>query len=99
MDGLTPLERELLGYVEQLTLASKASAEALAACEARWTQETKAELDGLKLCVIGLVRSQASLIAVLDGWMREDQTYAQLSSKLKTSLETVRKAETHLGTD
>jgi hypothetical protein len=37
------------------------------------------------------------LIAVLDGWMREDQTYAQLSSKLKTSLETTRKAETHLG--
>lgn len=78
MDGLTPLERELLGYVEQLT---------------------QAELDGLKLCVIGLVRSQASLIAVLDGWMREDQTYAQLSSKLKTNLETIQKAETHLTTE
>jgi hypothetical protein len=99
MDGLTQLERELLTYVEQLTLASKASAEALGACEAQWTQETKAELDGLKLCVIGLVRSQASLIAVLGGWMREDQIYEQLSSRLKISLETIKKAETHLTTD
>jgi hypothetical protein len=31
--------------------------------------------------------------------MREDQTYAQLSSKLKSGLETIKKAETHLGTD
>ena len=93
MDGLTPLERELLGYVEQLTEASKASAQELKACEARWAQDTKAELDGLKLCVIGLVRSQASLVAALNGWMAEDQTYAQLLQRLKDSLESVQKAQ------
>lgn len=98
MDGLTPLERELLGYVAQLTKASDASAKALNDCERRWTQETKADLDGLKGCVAALARSQNSLIAALDGWMREDQTYAQLSQKLKDSSEHMQRAQTHLGT-
>ena len=98
MDGLTPLERELLKYVEQLTEASKASAQELQACEARWAQETRTELDGLKLCVMGLVKSQHSLIGALDGWMREDQTYAQISSKLKDSLESAKTAEKQLDT-
>ena len=98
MDGLTPLERELLDYVEQLTEAAKASAQELKACEARWAQDTKAELDGLKLCVIGLVRSQASLVAALNGWMAEDQTYEQLSSKLKDSLQNVQRAEAQINT-
>ena len=93
MDGLTPLERELLNYVEQLTEASKASAQELKACEARWAQDTKVELDGLKLCVIGLVRSQASLVAALNGWMAEGQNYEQLSTQLKNSLENIQKAE------
>lgn len=98
MEGLTPLERELLNYVEQLTEASKVSAQELQACEARWAQDTKAELDGLKLCVVGLVRSQASLAAALNGWMIDDQNYAYISARLKDSLENVEKAEKQINT-
>lgn len=98
MDGLTPLEREFLSYVEQLTQASNISAQQLEACEARWAHETKAELDGLKLRVMGQVNSQHSLISALDGRMRENQTYAQLSSKLKDSLENATEAEKQLDT-
>ena len=82
MDGLTPLERELLGYVEQLTEASKASAQELTASG----QGRRTELDGLRGSMIALLRSQLSLVAALSGWMQDGPDTAQAHSKLKDSM-------------
>lgn len=87
MDGLTPLERELLGYVEQLTEASKASAQELTASG----QSTRTELDGLRSSLIALLRSQLSLVSALNGWMPE-------SAQLNDSMEHAQRAKKHLGT-
>lgn len=76
MDGLTPLERELLGYVEQLTEASKASAQELTASG----QDRRTELDGLRGSMIALLRSQLSLVEALSGWMPES---AQLADSMR----------------
>ena len=71
---LTGLERELLGYVERLTMASEASAAQLAALERRSTEQISKRLDALESCVSSLLRSQitladafANLAAVLNG--------------------------------
>lgn len=76
MDGLTPLERELLGYVEQLTEASKASAQELTASG----QDRRTELDGLRGSMIALLRSQLSLVEALNGWMPAS---AQLADSMR----------------
>ncbi|MGR3761093.1 hypothetical protein ACUXV3_13340 [Roseobacteraceae bacterium NS-SX3] len=87
MDGLTPLERELLGYVEQLTEASKASAQELTASG----QHRRTELDGLRGSMIALLRSQLSLVEALNGWMPE-------SGRLNDSMEHAQRAKKLLGT-
>ena len=94
MDGLTPLERELLGYVEQLTEASKASAQELTAS----AQDRRTELDGLRGSMIALLRSQLSLVEALNGWMRDGPDTTQDPSKLKDSLSLALEAQKRLGT-
>lgn len=87
MDGLTPLERELLGYVEQLTEASKASAQELTASG----QDRRTELDGLRGSMIALLRSQLSLVEALNDWMPE-------SAQLADSMRHAQTAQKRLGT-
>lgn len=58
---LTGLERELLGYVERLTMASEASAAQFAALERRSTEQISKRLDALESCVSSLLRSQITL--------------------------------------
>lgn len=94
MDGLTPLECELLGYVEQLTEASKASARELTAS----AQDRRTELDGLRGSMIALLRSQLSLVEALNGWMQDASDTAQVSPRLKDSLEHALTAQKRLGT-
>jgi len=94
MDGLTPLERELLSYVEQLTEASKASAQELTASG----QDRRTELDGLRGSMIALLRSQLSLVATLSGWMQDGPDTAQAHSKLKDSMAHALEAQKRLVT-
>jgi len=94
MDGLTPLERELLGYVEQLTEASKASAQELTASG----EDRRTELDGLRGSMIALLRSQLSLVATLSGWMQDGPGTAQAHSKLKDSMAHALEAQKRLVT-
>lgn len=94
MDGLTPLERELLGYVEQLTEASKASAQELTAS----AQDRRTELDGLRGSMIALLRSQLSLVEALNGWMQDASDTGRVSPRLKDSLEHALTAQKRLGT-
>lgn len=93
MDGLTPLERELLGYVEQLTEASKASAQELTA----FGQDRRTELDGLRGSMIALLRSQLSLAEALNGWMQGGPDTAQAPLRLKDSLSLALEAQKRLG--
>lgn len=94
MDGLTPLERELLGYVEQLTEASKASVQELTAS----AQDGRTELDGLRGSMIALLRSQLSLVEALNGWMQDGPDTGSAPSKLKDSLSLALEAQRRLGT-
>lgn len=94
MDGLTPLERELLSYVEQLTEASRTSAQELSASGLHM----RTELDGLRSCVISLVRSQALLAEFLNGWAQTGSDTLRNSPQLKDSMEHARRAQKHLGT-
>ena len=94
MDGLTPLERELLGYVEQLTEASKVSAQELTASG----QDRRTELDGLRGSMIALLRSQLSLVEALNGWMQGGADTAQAQLRLKDSLSLALEAQKRLGT-
>lgn len=71
---LTGLERELLGCVERLTMASEASAAQFAALERRSTEQISERLDALERCFSSLLRSQitladafANLVAVSNG--------------------------------
>lgn len=94
MDGLTPLERELLSYVEQLTEASKASAQELTASG----RDRRTELDGLRGSMIALLRSQLSLVAALSGWMQDGPDTAQAPLRLKDSMSHALEAQKRLVT-
>ena len=58
---LTGLERELLGYVERLTMASEDSAAQFAALERRSTGQISERLNALEGCFSSLLRSQITL--------------------------------------
>jgi hypothetical protein len=59
--SLTGLERELLGCVERLTMASEASAAQFAALERRSTGQISERLNALEDCFSSLLRSQILL--------------------------------------
>lgn len=94
MDGLTPLERELLSYVEQLTEASRTSAQELSASGLHM----RTELDGLRNSVIALVKSQLSLVETLNAWTQTGSDTLRNSPQLKDSMEHARRAQKLLGT-
>lgn len=59
---LTGLERELLGYVERLTMASETSATQFAELERRSTGQISERLTALEECCGLLLRSQINLV-------------------------------------
>ncbi|WP_297802880.1 hypothetical protein [uncultured Brevundimonas sp.] len=59
---LTGLERELLGYVERLTMASETSATQFAELERRSTGQISERLTALEECCGLLLRSQIKLV-------------------------------------
>lgn len=79
MDGLTALERELLAYVERLTQASEASARELTASG----QITRKELDGLRICVTALLKSQVSLAEALNGLAQQHPDIVRNTPELR----------------
>lgn len=83
--GLTPLERELLSYVDALTQASEHSAQALSALERRSTGRIEQRLDSLEDCTMRLVRSQDALARSLIAWLQESASYAELEASLQRS--------------
>lgn len=94
--AMTPLERELLGYVERLVASCEASAKELRALEQRSTQQQGVMLTGLRDCVALLIRSQLELITSFVGYLNEAETYEQLEERLSTSERLLTSAEVKL---
>jgi hypothetical protein len=93
---LTALERELLGYVERLAIASETSAQALRALEARSTNRIGLRMDGLADCVSLLIRSQIESMTALRGLLSEAANYRAIDKQLSESLKQAKAAEERL---
>ena len=93
--ALTPLERELLSYVDALTRASEQSARALSDLERRSTGQIEQRLRLLEDCTTRLLSSQDALSKALLAWLSESATYDELESSLQQSRQELSAATRH----
>ena len=96
MDGLTGLERDLLGYVAELTQACEQSVQALHDLEARSTDTIARQIAGLTACVTSLAVSQKACTEALTLWLSESATYTQVEKKLQLSRQALSALEAQL---
>jgi len=83
---LTALERELLGFVEQLATSSDTSAKTMTALDHRLTMQMTNMLDMLTECVTCLAQSQKQSTDALSLLMSESVNYAQVEQNLAQSM-------------
>lgn len=95
-EAMTPLERELLAYVERLVECCEVSAKELRGLEQRSTAQHGEMLTGLAECVRLLIRSQSELTQSFVLEKTESANYAQLEGKLTKSAQLLNAAETRL---
>jgi hypothetical protein len=93
---LTALERELLGYVEQLATASEASGRVLHGLEARSTNRMGLRMDGLADCVLLLIQLQIESMTALRGLLSEASDLGAIDRQLSESLKQAKAAEERL---
>lgn len=92
---LTPLERELMSYVDALTRASEQSAQALSDLERRSTGQIEQRLCLLEDCTTRLLTSQDALSKALLAWLSESATYDELEASLQLSRQELNAATRH----
>ncbi|GHB26263.1 hypothetical protein GCM10007094_13060 [Pseudovibrio japonicus] len=85
MGTLSPLERELLTYVKQLTEASGHSNTVLSDLEKRSTGLLTQRLNDLEACLSELVSSQQQFNTALTGFLSEAESYTANATQLKQS--------------
>ena len=93
---LTALERELLGYVRELTLASEASAKALQDLENNTAKLINKKIGSITKAVDQIAASQIELVTGLQDFLNESQDYDEIDQRLSNSLEQVYNAEQSL---
>ncbi|WP_312127242.1 hypothetical protein [Brevundimonas sp.] len=98
---LTGLERELLGYVERLTMASETSATQFVELERRSTGQISERLTALEECCglllmsqISLVDAFASLAAISTGPASLGQALTEIDEALREATQLLRRQET-----
>lgn len=75
---LTALERELLGYVSELTLASEASAKAFLDLEKSTNKRINQKIVRIKQAVDQIASSQIELVTGLKDFLNESQDYSEI---------------------
>jgi len=98
---LTGLEKELLGYVDRLTMASEASAAQFSELERRSTGQMTERLDALEECCglllqsqINLVDAFASLAATSNGPASSGQALIETDEVLREALQVLKSRAT-----
>jgi hypothetical protein len=89
---LTGLERELLTYVERLTLATEASAAQFAALERRSTGQINDRLDALESCANSLLRSQVTLTTAFSKFSNSLDASSTLQQDFSAAARAIRPA-------
>ncbi|WP_235865799.1 hypothetical protein [Pseudovibrio exalbescens] len=89
MEHLSPLERELLDCVQQLTDASVRSNEALSDLEKRSTGLLNKRLETLEVCLSELVSSQQHFAAALNSLFGDINTFKNSKQHLTTAAKTL----------
>ena len=94
---LTPLERELLGYVEELTAtcersvtALKQSEKSLKECESLLISTSKTMSRDLVYCVLALARSQKDLLICWNASLSEQDRQMHINQALLDNWETLK---------
>ena len=93
---LTALERELLGYVEQLTTTSAQSASVLLALEKISNEKTQSEFLIFIELLSALVASQLELASFLNDLVNKSANLEQTSARLRENLTQLCSAEQEL---
>ncbi|MDX5591983.1 MULTISPECIES: hypothetical protein [Stappiaceae] len=89
MEHLSPLERELLDCVQQLTDASVRSNEALSDLEKRSTGLLNERLERLETCLSASINLQAQFNAGLLGLLTDPASYNEHSDTLNNVMNSI----------
>jgi len=93
---LTPMERELLGYVEQLVSVLSRSEQVLSALETQSSARHEAQLNTLSACVSALLEQQLIFANCLNDLVSGSLTLATLTARSDASLKQLKAAEQRL---